>query len=223
MCSFNFVKAVKYIEGYDFGEFFNYENADLFINYMYAISPECQQQKWHCFYGATKMVIVFDDENFVIKIPFNSTEDYCYGERTIVPFCGAPAPSCWDYCEVEQLRYEDAKVHNFEKFVAKTTLVYITKNDIRIYTQPKCETCYNCEKKTCSKKNFEFFRKWYKGCLPIDNINWLNCFIDNYGLKTLKAFCRFLEVNDWADDFSSDNLGFCNGLPVLIDYSSYWE
>ena len=69
--SLSFVKLVKYIEGYDFGEFFNDWNADDFIDYLYESSEEYQKGDWYCEYGATKLVIVMNDENIVFKIPFN--------------------------------------------------------------------------------------------------------------------------------------------------------
>ena len=227
MCSLNFAKVVKYIEGFDFEEFFNYRNVDTFLNYLNEVSIEYRQQEWACYYGATKLVIIINEEDYVIKIPFNSTENWNddYDENPYGPFYGAPAATCWDYCEVEKERFALAKENHFDKFFAETVLSYVTNNDIRIYTQPKCEICSICPaRKTNSNKNFKFFREWYDGeYVPIDSVNWLNTFIDFYGLDALKNFLHFLEKNDWADDLSNNNIGFYKVYPVLIDYSSYWE
>ena len=63
--SLSFVKLVKYIEGYSFGEFFNDNNVDDFIDYLYENSEEYQMGEWRCAYGATKLVIIMEKEDFV--------------------------------------------------------------------------------------------------------------------------------------------------------------
>ena len=216
----SFAKLIKYIEEYPFGEFFNDWNVSDFIDYLYDVSEECQNEKWHCEYGATKMVIIMDDEEIVFKIPFNSIKDY--EARTCEFFYGAPATSTWDYCEAEEERYDVAEEYGFANYLAKTEIVYNTKNGIRIYIQPKCTT--RNRHKTTSKRNYRVFSKWYRGSLPIDDTKWLNTFIDCYGAYKLKQFLQFLENEDWDDDLSHDNIGYTKeGKPVLIDYSSYME
>ena len=191
----SFAKLVKYIENYSFEEFFNDWNVDDFIDYLYEVSREYQNGIWHCEYGATKMVIIMDDEDIVFKIPFNSVMDHeC---KNYEFFYGAPATSTWDYCEAEEERYDVAEEYGFANYLAKTEIVYNTKNGIRIY---------------------------YRGSLPIDDTKWLNTFIDCYGAYKLKQFLQFLENEDWDDDLSHDNIGYTKeGKPVLIDYSSYME
>ena len=216
----SFAKLVKYIENYSFGEFFNDWNVDDFIDYFYEVSKEYQDGFWHCEYGATKMVIIMDDENIVFKIPFNSIRDH--EAEAYEFFYGAPATSTWDYCEAEEERYDVAEEYGFANYLAKTSIVYQTKNGVRIYIQPKCKT--DSRHKTTSKRTYKTFRKWYKNALPIDDIKWLNTFIDYYGAYKLKLFLNFLTEKEWDDDLSHDNIGYTiEGKPVLIDYSSYME
>lgn len=218
--SLSFVKLVKYIEGYSFGEFFNESNVDFFIDYLYEVSEEYQNNKWRCRYGATKLVIIMNDEDIVFKIPFNSTWDYEGNDYAF--FYGAPATSTWDYCEAEEERYNTAKENGFANYVAKTSMVYSTKNGVRIYTQPKCYE-HSKEKRT-SKKRLEAFKKWTKFNLPILEPSWLNAFIDHYGAYKLKKFLKFLINEEWDDDLSGPNIGYtATGKPILIDYSSYME
>ena len=218
--SLSFVKLVKYIEGYDFGEFFNDWNADDFIDYLYEVSEEYQKGDWYCEYGATKLVIVMNDENIVFKIPFNSFRDYVCDATSF--FCGAPATSTWDYCEAEEERYDFAEEYGFSKYLAKTNIVYSTKNGVRIYIQPKCSV--RSKHKTTSKRSSKVFSKWFKHCLPIDDTQWLNTFIDCYGAYKLKQFLTFLLNEEWDDDLGSRNIGYTiEGKPVLIDYGSYME
>ena len=137
-------------------------------------------------------------------------------------FYGAPATSTWDYCEAEEERYDFAEEYGFSKYLAKTNIVYNTKNGVRIYIQPKCSVYSN--HKTTSKRSSKVFSKWFKHCLPIDDEQWLNTFIDYYGAYKLKQFLNFLINEDWDDDLASRNIGYTlDGEPVLIDYSSYME
>lgn len=218
--SLSFVKLVKYIEGYSFGEFFNNNNVDDFIDYLYENSEEYQMGEWRCAYGATKLVIIMEKEDFVFKIPFNSEWDSWKGDYAF--FYGAPATSTWDYCEAEEERYDFAEECGFSKYLAKTNIVYSTKNGVRIYIQPKCFV--HSKHKTTSKRSSKVFSKWFKRCLPIDDTQWLNTFIDYYGAYKLKQFLTFLLNEEWDDDLGSRNIGYTiEGKPVLIDYSSYME
>ena len=216
----SFAKLVKYIENYSFDEFFNSNTVDNFIDYLYENSEEYQMGEWRCTYGATKLVIIMDDEDIVFKIPFNSTWDF--GTKQFEFFYGAPCPSTWDYCEAEEERYDFAEEYGFSKYLAKTNIVYSTKNGIRIYIQPKCSV--HSKYKTTSKRNRRVFSKWFKHGLPIDDTQWLNTFIDYYGAYRLKQFLTFLLNEEWDDDLGSRNIGYTiEGKPVLIDYSSYME
>ena len=218
--SLSFVKLVKYIEEYSFGEFFNDNNVDNFIDYLYENSEEYQMGEWRCVYGATKLVIIMEKEDFVFKIPFNSEWDSWEGDYAF--FYGAPATSTWDYCEAEEERYDFAEECGFSKYLAKTNIVYSTKNGVRIYIQPKCSV--HSKHKTTSKRSSKVFSKWFKRCLPIDDTQWLNTFIDYYGVYKLKQFLTFLLNEEWDDDLGSRNIGYTiEGKPVLIDYSSYME
>lgn len=219
--SLSFAKLVKYIEGYSFGEFFNADNVDNFMNYLFDVSKEYRRAKWHCYYGSSKLVIIMDEEDIVFKIPFNSAWDE-YSDSGYSFFYGAPSISTWDYCEAEEARYEIAKENGFSNYLAKTEIVYNTKNGIRIYIQPKCFIYSN--RNTTSKRKIRTFSKWMKTSLPIDDAKWLNTFIDYHGAYKLKQFLNFLVNEDWDDDLRYENIGYTlDGKPVLIDYSSYME
>ena len=218
--SLNFAKLIKYLEGYDFGEFFNDGEVEHFLDYFYDTSIEYHLGEWECKYGATKLVILMKNEDIVFKIPFNSTwnseiEDFSF-------FYGAPCASTWDYCEAEEDRYNQAEEEGFADYLAHTSYVYKTKNGIRIYIQPKCST--KAIKKTTSSKSHQVLEKWFKQMLPIDDVQWLNTFLDCYGAYKLKKFLTFLRENEWDDDLSTRNIGYTKmGMPVLVDYSSYME
>ena len=135
--SLSFAKLVKYIEGYSFGEFFNSDTVDNFIDYLYKNSEEYQTGKWRCTYGATKLVIIMEKEDFVFKIPFNSEWDN--GEDDYVFFYGAPATSTWDYCEAEEERYDFAE-EMWEETVVRSKAHNVMRSRFQVeYDIAKCK------------------------------------------------------------------------------------
>ena len=64
--------------------------------------------------GTTKLVLFFDDANFVVKIPlrgYNTNADFL--------FAGGTGPT-WNYCSVEAELYTKAKAENISQFFAET-------------------------------------------------------------------------------------------------------
>lgn len=221
-----FARMIKYIEGYSFDDFFTSENVDGFLHYLYYNCKDFSSGKAKCYYGASKCVIISDDLPYVIKIPFNGFWDW--EEKQDIPFFGAACDDGWDYCEAEENRFHLAEEFHFQKYLAKTEFVHITKNGIRIYTQPKCISGLRRIKpgtlkfyKTIESKYQENRKE--KTTIPIYDINWVITFVNLYGYEELERFFDFLIENDWDDDLSSDNVGYINDKPVLIDYCGYWE
>lgn len=204
--------------------------------------------------GASKAVLVFNDLDFVIKIPFtgdyDEENDYChcefceaeedsskcencpykindgYPENSFKAFTGANAfnkslPSNWNYCAVEADLTEKAATADLDICFART--YYLGSIDGHpIYWQEKADI-YACgewgnnstveERKsvmsTCHSMNAACF-----------NIYWLCDVMKLYGANFLKDFLTFVTENH-IDDLHGDNIGYIDGLPVLVDYSSY--
>lgn len=57
---------------------------------------------------------------------------------------------------------------------------------------------------------------------PIYEPDWIAEFIDCYGAEEFARLNKFLHKHRLTD-FHSGNLGYINGIPVLVDYSSYKE
>lgn len=174
--------------------------------------------------GATKMVLIPKSGDFVIKIPLNSSiiRDELGEEVDIIEEfnCANGRINDWDYCAVESERYDIAVGYGFEKYFVPT--IYIGEiRDWPIYIQPRCFTlnkAKNCSKESLAKaKEITSF-----GMLIKIDYDWLGYIIENDGEDAASALIEFLYRVNW-DDFHHDNVGFCDGLPVILDYSDYNE
>ena len=186
--------------------------------------------KYHYEYGATKLVIMLPDCDFVIKIPFSGSYQEFYQDRTddyeeeYVEFENADFETCeWDYCKTEVNRYNLAKNVGIEKYFAKTECIGMV-NNYPIYIQQKAEifaevkdlNSYSEEKKSSTREKCDKEDLW---CF---NECWLSDLLDYCGDKIFSFFMSFIKDNDF-DDLHSSNIGYINGVPVLVDYSGFNE
>lgn len=184
--------------------------------------------KYHYEYGATKLVIILPDCNFVIKIPFSGSYQEFYQDDTdgyeeeYVEFENADFETCeWDYCKTEVNRYNLAKNIGIEKYFAKTECIGMI-NNYPIYIQQKAEifaevkdlNSYSEEKKSSTREKCDKEDLW---CF---NECWLSDLLDYCGDKVFSFFMSFIKDNDF-DDLHSSNIGYINGVPVLVDYSGF--
>ena len=184
--------------------------------------------KYHYEYGATKLVIMLPDCDFVIKIPFSGSYQEFYQDRTddyeeeYVEFENADFETCeWDYCKTEVNRYNLAKNVGIEKYFAKTECIGMV-NNYPIYIQQKAEifaevkdlNSYSEEKKSSTREKCDKEDLW---CF---NECWLSDLLDYCGDRIFSLFMSFLKDNEF-DDLHSSNIGYINGVPVLVDYSGF--
>ena len=186
--------------------------------------------KYHYEYGATKLVIILPDCDFVIKIPFSGSYQEIYQGKTdsyeeeYIDFENAGFEDCeWDYCKVEVNRYNLAKNIGIEKYFAKTECIGMI-NNYPIYIQQKAEifaevkdlNSYSEEKKSSTREKCDKEDLWcFNDC-------WLSDLLDYCGDKIFSFFMSFIKDNDF-DDLHSSNIGYINGVPVLVDYSGFNE
>jgi len=201
--------------------------------------------EWFWDDGCSKGVIVFKELNFVIKIPFyceyyegeggyydsqdNWVEGYD-GEPSGSPFAGVQVEGyChnneWDYCETESIRYEVAEKNDMADHFARTWLL----GEVRgwpIYAQTKA--CMFLSAASCeirSKRNYTQQERDVASKAKKDNCihladEWVMDFISFWGVDRFSAFSCFLD--EWEiTDLHAGNLGYVNGIPCLVDYSSY--
>ena len=51
-------------------------------------------------------------------------------------------------------------------------------------------------------------------------LNWLTLAMAEYGETLLNKFIEFISIFE-INDLHSGNRGFCNNMPVLVDYSGF--
>ena len=194
--------------------------------------------------GASKVVLVFTNSDYVVKIPFkgefcecdnydceNSCNRDCscsrcsrrVSEENYGEFTGARIGEneySWDYCAAEQFFYEKAVVAGVEEFFIKT--IFIGEfNGHPIYLQEKVEVYgYNSQTKSPEYSKEIFMKKFLHS--EIQNEDFGGLLVDYYGEERVNQLVEFLsEVG--ISDLHTSNVGICANRPVLFDYSGYYS
>ena len=190
-------------------------------------------------WGATKLVIIPQKGDFVIKIPFEGQEvelwpiDEETGEENydaepewgIDRFMYAQNDTHWDYCLTEVERYSLAREFGFERFFLETFCIGYVKGH-PIYVQEKIEeigpVSDSRKSKTSSKEAKEKAHEC--GYYPDVHFDWLAAVVDILDEdQALADFLQFLDENDIDNDLHSGNIGYKNGFPVLMDYAGFYD
>ena len=97
--NYNINDILPYVENYNFGEFFTESEEDFLISCIKC--DEAHDFDWED--GASKLVIIPEHDDFVIKIPFNGSYDWVDREYT---------DFSQNYCETEIDLYEKIIAEN---------------------------------------------------------------------------------------------------------------
>lgn len=177
--------------------------------------------------GATKLVIMPEDRDYVIKIPFsglyNEWGDY-------IPFNGAEDDGYGDdYCEAEQLYYNEARKAGYGKFFMKVFCVG-SSCSYPIYVQEKVDefcryTCIAHQKKHTSDESLKtVVSNHLDDKMQLPKIWLASCLTAFEGdEQKLTDFIKFLDDTGIKTDLHAGNLGYFKGHPVIIDYGGYHE
>lgn len=154
--------------------------------------------------GQTKIVIIFDDEDWVVKIPLDMP----------------------DYCEIEEDNYIEAANRGLEEFFAPTEFMYSIQ-DVPVYLQQRVivdrdlfdDSFFNYSKNFFKRELYDNEDEYYdainKMVDDMDEIDRLRAvFGDNEELE------RFIE-DFGINDLHSMNFGILNGRYVLSDFSGF--
>lgn len=209
-----------------------------------------KENHWTYDNGVTKGVLIFKGLDFVIKIPFmgrtcwteshyeDSQGNWLWNKRSCTnikkieaeecfyEFEGAAEEGHWNYCEEEAILAEHAKERGLTKCFAITELFGWAK-DHPIYIQERCfmfseASSSNEEKyKNRTKSDYDSLKEvrekldfWHM------NNDWVLDFLIYWGEEVLKKLGDFIwEYN--IDDLHNGNIGYRNGVPCLVDYSSF--
>lgn len=234
-------------KNYTFYEDFSKEDEHDLINSLNGIK-ELDDIEWRIDTGISKLVIIFVNQDFVIKIPFsgrydfscNYENDYCeecdgdcefceYGLQQYHLFDGAYSidekdPEIeWDYCRMEVEFYQKAREMDIDFCLAETRLLGKI-NGYPIYTQTKADvyasnwSTYSCRHSEEQRKAMKDYCHTHKG--NCFNSNWLIDLRNAYGDKVFLTFMDFIEKTK-IEDLHNGNVGYIGDCPVLIDYSDY--
>ena len=174
--------------------------------------------------GCSKGVVFLDDADFVIKIPFNTSNEH----NELMDFTGAiNAVNRWDYCATEEALYKLAKIRGIEDcFLPVYEVGKI--NGYPIYKQPigdifACKGImkYNCEKVETTTNNF-----YKQHHIPVElkyrlPIEWVYDVILAYPPQLVIDLLLFIKNN--ITDLHSANIGYYKNNPVIIDYAGFHE
>lgn len=170
--------------------------------------------------GATKLVIIPIEEDYVIKIPFNGS--WKYGD--FFYFNGAESSFCDDYCEAELNIYEQAKQKGYERFFMPLVRVDCGV-EYPVYVQQKVESYESeGEKNYFSKASKERIKNSKKARFLTLPLEWKCCCLDSFNsIEEFDEFITFLCTEEINMDLHRGNIGFLNKQAVILDYGGYCE
>lgn len=159
--------------------------------------------------GWSKAVIIPAEGNFVFKIPlmFDVNNYNCLTAN---------------YCDEEVSQYKEAKIEGLEYAFVKTVPFDEMKikygAPLPFYIQDKVEVFDKWGK--CDKIYDEMSEK-YENTLRLPSL-WIEDFCNAYGVESFEDFGIFV-CNSGINDLHSGNVGYLDGMPVVFDYSGYFE
>lgn len=183
------------------------------------------QEKLNCEIenGLSKLVLVFNDLDSVIKIPFigNDFDEFYNSQESL----NEDDKDCdfydWDYCGTEYLIYQIAKEYEVEKMFLETKPL-CEMNELPIYIQEKAIVGKSQMIEPSENSKQKYDELCMKGKIPYYNV--MESFIEYYGDLLIEKFTKFLErVN--LGDLHSGNIGVSrvDNRPIMFDYSGYFE
>lgn len=181
--------------------------------------------------GASKLVLIPDGADYVIKIPFTGreTESYDADEddyyEDYIDFSEALYGKGWDYCLTEAVLYHKAKQNKVEKVLCKTQ--FIGKiNEHPIYIQERAILYWDRERyNEDQEKRAPYSDKALGLCMKENyaqfNNKWITDAYMYYGEKLFNKIMAFITSN--ICDLHGENIGYIGNRPVILDYSSWYD
>lgn len=155
---------------------------------------------------------------------------YIEGEERFEDFCNADdGDENWDYCAAEARRYQAAECEGLDFAFAKTEWIGDVQNH-PIYAQARCNM-YEMEHNSTNKEKYEQrTKKDYEQLKAIRKEvdfysiadDWVLDFFIFFGKETLKKLADFCWDHN-ITDLHNGNIGYREGVPCLVDYSSFDE
>lgn len=131
-----------------------------------------------------------------------------------------------DYCALESCYYEEALRRNLGDYFAAEEFVGYLQN-FPVYKQQRVVPFYEHHDLSIRKRKYEERQKSTRArceelhCWCFDEI-WIADFFDIYGENEFIRLTDFLEEFE-IGDIRRANIGYLDGLPILLDYAGYNE
>lgn len=230
----NLIKKNCYFSD-DLNEYTFYE--DIVRPFSAAMSEQYPDIKWCYDSGATKLVFIFKELGFVLKVPFNTSSEDSYqpyydedgneldeGEYCSFPFTGSPSTlRDWDYCHAEIELYSHARENNVADYLGLIEELDAQVDEYPIYVQPYFTIFY--DKDTEDFKDIEDEEYWTHiknqfnyGLDP----KWVRDFVKTWGDKAYNDLVEFCEDFD-ITDLHRNNIGYCGDKPIILDYAGFYS
>lgn len=172
--------------------------------------------------GASKLVIIPNDKDYVIKIPYTGRYNgYVEDEYDDFSYANNSNQYNWDYCYTESLIYHLAKMEKINKAFAKETLVGFI-NGQPLYMQEKANIL-DCVGESSTEEECRKTEEYLDGHnFRVFNLGWQADALKYYGKKQFNKIMDFIEWNE-IGDLHDGNLGYIGARPVIVDYSDFVE
>lgn len=183
--------------------------------------------------GATKLVIIPKDRDYVIKIPFTGYYSDPFLEieecEKYFEFTGSTGDIYNDYCSAELNVYQKAISQSLDFIFVPITYINTIKG-LSIYIQPKVDmyeqidiNLYSPSKKSIDKVILYRQSFIFNNPLNMAPISWVASLLDC--VQTLEEYNKI--QNFLSDvgihDLHSGNVGYYQNKPVIIDYGSFHD
>lgn len=166
--------------------------------------------------GASKIVIVFLEEDFVLKWTSSTRYDeatreykiYQEAVKTGIEFIFPKTEFC---AEIGGIKfYKQAKIQS-----SVSDLSYEKKEKYRKRTR-------NVSRKMCERISDGFYVEKFGGCNRDLNELWVRMLVLTYGKRVCKLLEDFTKVHR-INDLHGGNIGYYNDKPIILDFAGYFR
>ena len=197
-------------------------------------------------YGTTKACLIFDDYNYVVKIPLyytlarkdeNYMGEWMSNERKKGVYLGISKAE--DSCRIETEIYNRAKEWGLDDVFAAEEKI-MTYHGIPIYAQKRIDTTYfnsdnymtidDLEEDDDVSDKYNEIMQLVCANIELADCDEINCFLENVNfiIDLYEVYrSRFLNIisfiiTEHIDDLHNENVGYdMGGRPIIFDYSGF--
>lgn len=190
------VELLKKEDGIVFSRWYDY----------YGISDIEEVESFHIVSGASRAVIFFDDMDYVVKIPFSGAGDCSLCKKEVKLFLLASD------CNMEKMFAEC-------DYLGSYNVLDIDNQDyqVEMYIMKKAQVDEFKVERISEEQETSFN---YDGDWNESDRNVIKNFEHFYGIELTEELIEWLIYNG-INDIHESNMGFIDGMPVLIDYAGY--